>query len=80
MRQHGFQTFDKLWDESYDTLEGPPRYRAIMKIIREISELPRAEQLKLHESGQTICQHNYHTLIKIAAKSWWNPPPPMVKN
>jgi hypothetical protein len=79
MRQHGFQTFDKLWDESYDTLEGPPRYRAIMKIIREISELPRAEQLKLHESGQIICQHNYHNLIKIARKNWWNPPPPTVK-
>jgi len=79
MQQHGFRTFDKLWDESYDTLEGLPRYRAIMKIIREISELPRAEQLKLHESGQIICQHNYHTLIKIAAKSWWHSPPPMIK-
>ena len=65
MRQHGFRTFDKLWDESYDTLEGPPRYRAIIKIVREISELPRAEQLKLHESGQAICQHNRHRLIEL---------------
>jgi hypothetical protein len=54
-----------LWDESYDALEGPPRYQAMMKIVRDIACLPPAEQLKLHQAGQSICQHNRLNLIKL---------------
>jgi hypothetical protein len=63
LRNLGFQTFGDLWDESYDILEGPPRYRALMKIVQETASLPPAEQLALHQVGQNICNHN-HKILK----------------
>jgi len=65
LRSLGFETFGNLWDESYDQLQGPPRYRAIMKIVQEIANLSQAEQLKLYQNGQNICEQNYKTLQKL---------------
>ena len=34
--QEGFKTFDHVWDESYDTLEGRPRWDSISKLIENL--------------------------------------------
>ncbi len=58
----GFKTFDTVWDESYDQLEGPARYRAIMKIVKEISVLPKNRALELYHRSRVICDHNHDLL------------------
>jgi hypothetical protein len=38
LRDYGFQTYDSVWDESYDTIEDPVlRMQAIIKLMREIT-------------------------------------------
>jgi len=70
LRDLGFRTFEDLWDESYDQLEGPPRYQAIMKIVQETANLSRPAQLKLHQAGQIVCEHNHDMLKKIKNKKF----------
>lgn len=65
MQKEGFQTFEKLWDESYDQLEGPARYKAMMKIVKEVSELPKSQQLELYQKSREICLNNRLLLKKI---------------
>jgi hypothetical protein len=61
----GFKTFGDIWDESYDQLEGPERYRAIMKLVKEICSLPKEKQLELYQQTREICKHNRAKLKKI---------------
>lgn len=65
LRALGFRTFDNLWDESYDDLEGPDRYRAIMKIVKEICMLSDEQQLQLYQQSRNTCEYNHFHLLKI---------------
>lgn len=58
LRTLGFQTFGELWDESYDSLEGPERFNAMMHIVQQVSELPREKQLELYSRSRAVCTHN----------------------
>lgn len=54
LRDYGFQTFDQLIDETYDTIEDPAqRLQAVIKEMGRISALPQVEKhrlwLKLYE-------------------------------
>ncbi len=60
----GFKTFDSLWDESYDQLDGPKRYRAIMDLVKQICMLSKEEQFKLYQASRDICRQNKITLSK----------------
>lgn len=62
MKKIGFKTFDNLWDEDYDQLEGPERYWAMMKIVKEISSLSKADQLALYQASRDTCAHNRELL------------------
>lgn len=55
----GFQTWDHVWDESYDALEGPERWTAIMQVIENLT---KQDRLNLQESAQQVCQHNVGVL------------------
>lgn len=68
LRGLGFRTFGNLWDESYDDLEGPLRYRAMMKIVKEICVLPNTQQLQLYQQSKDICEYNHLHLMKIVKK------------
>jgi len=52
LRELGFHTWHEVWDESYDTLEGPERWQAMYRTISEIVflgvDLDRAKQIALH--------------------------------
>jgi len=65
----GFKTFNSIWDESYDDLEGPARYKAMMKIVKEICMLPRNQQLQLYQQSRHICEYNHLHLMKIVMKN-----------
>lgn len=64
----GFKTFNTLWDESYDQLEGLPRFNAMMKIVREICKLPQSQQLQLYQESRSICDYNRELLEDYAWK------------
>lgn len=65
LKNIGFKTFGNLWDESYDELEGPERYFAMMKIVKEICMLPKTQQLQLYQQSKDICEYNRFHLMKI---------------
>jgi hypothetical protein len=67
MQNLGFQTFNTLWDESYDNLSGPERFSAMFFVIKNIAQLPAQQKLELYQATRSICQHNRRVL-----KDWIN--------
>ncbi len=60
LRRLGFKTFGDFWDESYDELEGPDRWRAMTLVIESIIHDPdRLAQTRDH------CHHNRQRLLEI---------------
>ena len=45
LKQKGFQTFESLWDESYDHLEGQARWQAMSALIDHLINLPTSQWL-----------------------------------
>ena len=68
MRLLGFKTFDNLWDESYDQLEGPDRYRKIMNIVQQVVGMSDNQQLELYQKSRQICSHNKKRLLILSMK------------
>jgi hypothetical protein len=66
LRNLGFKTWNDLWDESYDQLEGPERYHAIMKLIREVCNWTQERQLEAYQHSRKICSHNRLLLLKLS--------------
>lgn len=61
----GFKTFDSLWDESYDELEGPERWTAMRQLIESLLSLDSIQWAKLIQQASAITQHNRTVLKKI---------------
>ena len=60
LRSYGFKTFSDFWDESYDSESDPiKRLDAIVKILRDISNMTSAEQQAMLVKMQPILDHNY---------------------
>jgi len=55
LRELGFQTWNHIWDESYDQLAGPLRWHAIRLVI---DDLIKRDQQQLYQQCQQIVQHN----------------------
>lgn len=59
MRERGFKTFSKWWDESYDDeIDGWLRLKKIMELILEISERTQKELLDMYIDMSDVLQHN----------------------
>ena len=59
MRERGFKTFDKWWDESYDDIKnGWERFDAVLKLVKKLSEKSNEELLKMYVDMKDILQHN----------------------
>lgn len=59
LRHMGFQTWSTVWDESYDDLEGPNRWRAIKRIIADL------DIASVAEPAGVIAQHNRQHLSDL---------------
>lgn len=59
LRSYGFQTFDSVWDESYDQILDPQqRLQAIVQVMNQIANWkPEIKQEKLAQA-QTIADSN----------------------
>jgi hypothetical protein len=58
---HGFRTYGDCWDESYDDLEGPDRWRAMWRTMQDIS-------LEVLDSASEIARYNRNVLEEM--KEW----------
>ncbi len=59
LKEQGFKTFDKYWDESYDTYEeGWIRLQKILKLVDTLSKLPKKDILKMYIDMKDTLQHN----------------------
>ena len=59
LKNNGFKTFDKWWDESYDNLtEGWDRFKGVLKNIDELSKKSKKEIFEMYVDMKDILQHN----------------------
>jgi hypothetical protein len=62
LREMGYKTFSKFFDESYDELPTWERMTAIVSTLKQINQIE--DKLSWFESMQETIEHNYNTLIK----------------
>ena len=61
LQSYGFKTFDKFWDESYDSIADPvSRLQAVIKIIDNICNMSDKELHDLLLEMADIVEHNYN--------------------
>jgi hypothetical protein len=65
LQKMGFETYNKLWDESYDLLEGPPRWQSMEKIINKIMNMNETEYKELIYQANKIAVRNRNHLSDI---------------
>lgn len=57
LKYYGFQTFDHVWDESYDQITDPhQRMQAVMNVIHHLKKHDDFESL--YEKCLPVCEHN----------------------
>ena len=60
LRSYGFQTFDSLWDESYDSISNDQdRILAIADLLTYLDSLTVKQQQELYTKSRSIIEHNY---------------------
>jgi hypothetical protein len=66
LKELGYKTFEKWWDESYDVeLDINKRFDKIVNILEQISEWDMNECFEIKKEMQEILIHNYKNMFKI---------------
>jgi hypothetical protein len=60
LRSYGFQTFEGIWDESYDQAEDSVRIERIASLLRSLDELSIRAKQDLFDQAQQVIQHNWN--------------------
>jgi hypothetical protein len=58
LKRMGFCSFDSLWNESYDQLEGPARWSAMKTVIQSLIDLDATKLNSVLEQAHAIALHN----------------------
>ena len=58
LKRMGFCSFDSLWDESYDQLEGPARWSAMRQVIQSLIDLDTNTLNQVLSQAHEIALHN----------------------
>jgi hypothetical protein len=70
LKKLGFKTFEKLWDESYDSINDPnQRIRAIVEIINKFGELSNDQLQDIMYSIKDIVEFNYEFYVNEFANT-----------
>jgi hypothetical protein len=60
LKDYGFRTFDRWWDESYDSIEDPiERIKAVSDIVKNLSSKSTDELTSLLLEMSDVLEHNY---------------------
>jgi hypothetical protein len=61
MERYGFQTFDSVFDESYDSeSDDLARLEKVSKLLKELDDLSIKERQQIHLACLPMVQHNYN--------------------
>jgi hypothetical protein len=61
LREYGFQTFDGILDESYDTeTDDIKRIERVAKLLKDLDALSIKERQEIHRACLPIVEHNYN--------------------
>ena len=58
LKHMGFRSFESVWDESYDQLEGPARWSAMKTVIQSLIDLDTTSLNSVLEQTHAIALHN----------------------
>ena len=74
LKSYGFKTFNKWWDESYDSIDDPiTRIDAVVEIIKNISKFSNSQLTDLLNEMQSTLNYNYNLFYsKKFIDSTWN--------
>jgi len=61
LREYGFQTFNHVFDESYDEeTDDILRVERVVKLLKDLDNLSVKERQQIHQACLPIVEHNYH--------------------
>ncbi len=61
LREYGFQTFDGIFDESYDTeTDDIIRVEKVVQLLKDLDGLSNKERQQIHRACLPIVEHNYN--------------------
>jgi len=70
MRELGFKTFGKWWDESYDEVKnGWKRLDKVMNVVLDLSKLSNKELLEMYIDMKDVLQHNVDLISNYDGKT-----------
>ena len=70
MRERGFKTFGKWWDESYDDEpDGWKRFQKVMDVTLELSKISPKELLRIYIDMKEVLQHNVDLISNYDIKN-----------
>jgi hypothetical protein len=70
MKERGFKTFNKWWDESYDDEPNHwKRLEKVMGVVLEVSKLSQKELLDIYIDMKDVLQHNVDLITNFDVKS-----------
>jgi hypothetical protein len=59
LRQLGFQTFDKWFDEKYDNLDSKSKFIGIQKRMQNIADMDQSARKNMLKEMQSVLEHNF---------------------
>jgi hypothetical protein len=59
LRRYGFQTFDQLWSEDYDSMDDDRRLTAVADLLKHLDDCSTQELAQYHRHAQSMIQHNF---------------------
>jgi hypothetical protein len=61
LREYGFETFNGIFDESYDLeTDDVKRIEAVVRLLKDLDNLSVAERNDIHQACLPIVEHNYN--------------------
>jgi len=64
LKDEGYQTFDRFWDESYDLIEDDDlRFSAVLKLIEDLNTKSIFELTEMYFEMKDVLQYNYYHFI-----------------
>lgn len=73
LREQGYRTFGRWWDESYDSITDPyQRLDAIEQLIADIADWPNYKYEQFVKESIAVCQHNLKHLASAHTRISYN--------
>lgn len=73
LKEYGFKTFDRWWDESYDQCQDPlMRMQLVVKILENLSKLSNHELFEMLCDMEEVLEHNFNLFFskKFVSSIW----------